>query len=228
VVCLYATAILASAVAHGRSPYGFEDPVIQWLGPPSAIRGWAHLAELLAAPTIIAVFVVSLGVGLVRRALVRVVFYSVLAALALLISEHGIKPLVQRTYYGELTFPSGNVTAVSATALAMWLALRPLLDRQSRHVTLVLGVEWVLLMSQSRRHRVRVAVRWRRHCRCCRLRTRWDSRTLRGCGARSSRRAGRQVAVRCRSEFIPNEVPCYPSRVALIRTVSKCITNEPP
>ena len=147
VVCLYATAILASAVAHGRSPYGFEDPVIQWLGPPSAIRGWAHLAELLAAPTIIAVFVVSLGVGLVRRALVRVVFYAVLAALALLISEHGIKPLVQRTYYGELTFPSGNVTAVSATALAMWLALRPLLDRQSRHVTLVLGVEWVLLMS---------------------------------------------------------------------------------
>ena len=147
VVCLYATAILASAVAHGRSPYGFEDPAIDWLGPPSAIRGWADLAELLAAPTIIAVFVVSFGVGLVRRALVRVVFYAVLAALALLISEHGIKPLVQRTYYGELTFPSGNVTAVSATALAMWLALRPLLDRQSRHVTLVLGVEWVLLMS---------------------------------------------------------------------------------
>jgi hypothetical protein len=29
----------------------------------------------------------------------------------------------------------------------MWLALRPLLDRQSRHVTLVLGVEWVLLIS---------------------------------------------------------------------------------
>jgi membrane-associated phospholipid phosphatase len=147
VVCLYATAILASAVAHGHSPYGFEDPAIDWLGPPSATRGWADLAELLATPTIIAVFVVSFGVGLVRRALVRVLFYAVLAALALLISEHGIKPLVQRTYYGELTFPSGTVTAVSATALAMWLALRPLLDRQSRHVTLVLGVEWVLLIS---------------------------------------------------------------------------------
>jgi membrane-associated phospholipid phosphatase len=147
VVCLYATAILASAVAHGHSPYGFEDPAIDWLGPPSATRGWADLAELLATPTIIAVFAVSFGVGLVRRALVRVVFYAVLAALALLISEHGVKPLVQRTYYGELTFPSGTVTAVSATALAMWLALHPLLDRQSRHVTLVLGVEWVLLIS---------------------------------------------------------------------------------
>jgi membrane-associated phospholipid phosphatase len=146
-VCLYATAILASAVAHGRSPYGFEDPAIKWLGPPFAIRGWAHLAELLAAPTIIAVLVVSFGVGLARRAFVRVVFYAALAAWALLISEDGVKPLVQRTYDSELTFPSGNVTAVSATALAMWLALGPLLGRRSRHVTLVLGGEWVLLMS---------------------------------------------------------------------------------
>jgi membrane-associated phospholipid phosphatase len=146
-VCLYATATLALAVAHGRLPYGFEEPAIKWLGPPFAIRGWADLAELLAAPTIIAVLVVSFGVGLARRAFVRVVFYAALAALALLISEHGIKPLVQRTYYGELTFPSGNVTAVSATALAMWLALGPLLGRLPRHVALVLGGEWVLLMS---------------------------------------------------------------------------------
>ena len=145
--CLYATAILASTVAYGRSPYGFEDPVIKWLAPPSAIRGWDDLAELLAAPTIIAVLVVSFGVGLARRALVRVVYYAALAAWALLISEHAIKPLVQRTYYGELTFPSGNVTAVSATALGMWLALGPLLGRLPRHVALVLGGEWVLLMS---------------------------------------------------------------------------------
>jgi membrane-associated phospholipid phosphatase len=146
-VCLYATVILAAAVAHGRSPYGFEDPVINWLGPPSAIRGWAELAERLATPTIIAVFVVCFGVGLARRAFVRVVFYAALAAWALLISEHVIKPLVQRTYYGELTFPSGNVTAVSATALAMWLALGPVLGRLPRYVALVLGGEWVLLMS---------------------------------------------------------------------------------
>ena len=146
-VCLYATAILASAVAHGRLPYGFEDPVVRWLGPPSAIRGWADLAELLAAPTIVAVLVVSFGVGLLKRAFVRVAFYGALAAWALLISEHVIKPLVQRTYYGELTFPSGNVTAVSATALAMWLALGPLLGRLPRYVALVLGGEWILLMS---------------------------------------------------------------------------------
>jgi hypothetical protein len=145
--CLYATAILASVVAYGRSPYGFEDPAIRWLGHRSAIRDWAHLAELLAAPIIIAVLAVSFGVGLARRAFVRVAFYAALAAWTLLVSEDGIKPLVQRTYDLELTFPSGNVTAVSATALAMWLALGPVLGRQLRHVTLVLGVEWVLLMS---------------------------------------------------------------------------------
>ena len=147
VVCLYATAILASAVAHGRSPYGFEDPAIRWLGPPSATRGWADFAELLAAPTIIAVLVVSVVVALARRAIVRVAFYAALAAWALLMSDQVLKPLVQRTYYGELTFPSGNVTAVSATALAMWLALGPLLGWLPRYVTLLLGGEWILLMS---------------------------------------------------------------------------------
>jgi hypothetical protein len=42
------------------------------------------------------------------------------------------KPIIQRSYYGELTFPSGSVTAVSATALAMWLALYPLLRKRAR------------------------------------------------------------------------------------------------
>ena len=95
----------------------------------------------------------------------------------MLISEDGIKPLVQRTYYGELTFPSGNVTAVSATALAMWLALGPLVGKRERHVLLVLGGGWVLLMSlavvghalahATRRHRIRVAVRRTPRSGCC-------------------------------------------------------------
>jgi hypothetical protein len=42
-----------------------------------------------------------------------------------LVSEHVAKPLVHETYNGTLTFPSGNVTAVCATAVAMWLAHYP-------------------------------------------------------------------------------------------------------
>ena len=62
-------------------------------------------------------------------------------------SEHVAKPLVQRTYYGELTFPSGSVTAVSATALALCFALGPRLGRRARNVALAIGVAWILLIS---------------------------------------------------------------------------------
>jgi membrane-associated phospholipid phosphatase len=134
-------------VAHGRSPYAFENPAIAWLGPPSAVGSWVDLAELLAAPAIGAVLVASSALGLLRRGFLRVAVYAVLATVALLLNELVAKPLVQRTYNKELTFPSGHVTAVSATALAMWLALYPLLGKRARNVTLVLGVTWALLMS---------------------------------------------------------------------------------
>ena len=134
-------------MAHGRSPYAFENPAIAWLGPPSAIGSWVDLAELLAAPAIGAALVVSFALGYVRRAFLRVAVYEVLATAALLLNELVAKPLVQRTYNDELTFPSGHVTAVSATALAMWLALYPLLGKRARRVTLMLGVVWSLLMS---------------------------------------------------------------------------------
>jgi membrane-associated phospholipid phosphatase len=145
--CVFAITVLALAVAHGREPYGFEDPALNWLGPRSARNAWAHLAELLATPTIAVVLVLSLVTGLVRGALLRVVLYAALAAATLLINDHVIKPLVDRTYYGELSFPSGNVTAVSATALAMWLALGPRLRTWARWGVLVCGVVWTLLMS---------------------------------------------------------------------------------
>ena len=67
------------------------------------------------------------------------------SATAFLASEHVAKPLVQRSYYGELTFPSGSVTAVGAVALAMWLALYPLLGKGGRTVALVIGFVWTLL-----------------------------------------------------------------------------------
>jgi hypothetical protein len=107
----------------------------------------AHKSQLLAAPAIGAALVVFLALGIARRACFRIAGYAALAATALLPSEHVAKPLVQRTFYGEPTFPSGNVTAVSATALAMWLALYPLLGRRVRDVALVLGAAWTLLMS---------------------------------------------------------------------------------
>jgi membrane-associated phospholipid phosphatase len=146
-LCLLATALLALVVAHTRGPFAFEEPALKWLGPASARGTWAHVADLLAAPALSVALALSLILGFFRRAFLRVAFYAALAAAALLISDEVAKPLVQRTLHGELTFPSGNVTAVSATALAMWLALYPLLRAPARNITLVVGVTWTLLMS---------------------------------------------------------------------------------
>ena len=47
----------------------------------------------------------------------------------------------------ELSFPSGNVTAVCATALAMWIALYPVLGKWARIITFVFAATWTFLMS---------------------------------------------------------------------------------
>jgi membrane-associated phospholipid phosphatase len=146
-VCLFSTALLALVVAHTRGPFGFEEPALKWLGPPSVRGPWLDVAHLLAAPAIAVAVVFSFTFGIVRRAFLRVTAYAALGAAALLISEQVAKPLVQRTLDTELTFPSGHVAAISATALAMWLALYPLLGTRGRNITLVLGIAWTLLMS---------------------------------------------------------------------------------
>ncbi len=143
---LLATGILGLAVAHDNAPYWFEGAAIRTLHPGSA-AAWANLAELLAVPVIGAVFVVALAYGTLKRAVGRVAVYAGFAAAAFVISEHVVKPLVHQTYFGELSFPSGNVTAVCATALAMWMALHPLLGRWARGITFALGAAWVMLMS---------------------------------------------------------------------------------
>jgi hypothetical protein len=146
-MCLLATAALALAVAHRSVPYGFEDPALNWLGPPSTLRAWGRLTELLTAPAVLAALVAALVAGLLKRATWRVMLYAALAVLAFLISEHVAKPLVQRTYEEELTFPSGSVTAVSATVFAIWFALGPRLGRRARTVALAIGVAWILVIS---------------------------------------------------------------------------------
>jgi membrane-associated phospholipid phosphatase len=146
-LCLLGTALLGVVVAHTHGPFAFEKPALKWLGHPSARATWRDLAQLLAAPAIGIALAASFTVGFFRRALLRVVVYAALGALTLLISEQIAKPLVQRTLDTEFTFPAGHVTAVSATALALWLALYPLLGTRARTVTLVLGVAWTLLIS---------------------------------------------------------------------------------
>lgn len=146
-VSLLSFTLLASVLAHGHGMYRFETPLLRSLGSPSSVHGWGSLADLIAAPAIIAVLVVALAFGALQRSLVRVAVYAGFAAVTFLVSEHVAKPLVHETFAHQLTFPSGNVTAVCATSMAMWLALYPVLGKSARGVTLFLGAAWVLLMS---------------------------------------------------------------------------------
>lgn len=148
-VSLLSFALLASLLAHGHGSYSFEHPLLRSLGSPSSVSPWADFADLIAAPAIIAVLLATIAYGAFRRSLVRVVVYAAFAGTTLLFSEHVAKPLVHETYAGHLTFPSGNVTAVCATAVAMWCALHPLIGKWNRGVWAVLGAAWVLLMSMA-------------------------------------------------------------------------------
>lgn len=153
-VSLGAFAILAIAVSRGHQPFHFEWRAVHFerhafdaFGPSASLDGSSELPNWLATPAIIAVAVASALYGAVRRVLPRVAVYAGLALAAFVISEKLMKPLVGERYFGELSFPSGNVTAVCATAFAMWVALYPVLGRWGRLGTFLLGSAWTVLMS---------------------------------------------------------------------------------
>jgi membrane-associated phospholipid phosphatase len=147
VACLCTFVLLSLVVADGRGP--FEDPVFSWLGAPAAAASWAVLSERLTTPLIGVVLVLSVALGVARQALLRVAIYAAFAVLVFLVSEHVAKPLIHRSYYGELTFPSGSVTAVSATAFGAWLAVSPSLGKRVRVATFVIAVAWILLVATA-------------------------------------------------------------------------------
>ncbi len=139
--------MLAGAVAHTQGPDGFEVPVFSWLGAPSNDAAWAKVAELLATPVIAVVLVACAALCLVGRVFLRFAIFLAFGAGTLLANEYVFKPLVQRSYVGEPSFPSGNVTAVAATVLVVWLALFPILGRRARGALLLVGAAWVMVMA---------------------------------------------------------------------------------
>ena len=144
-VSLLATALLSLAVSRGHDGYHLESGALHLIGRSSSVESWAELADFLAVPVIAVVLIVSLLYGAERRVLPRVVVMAGFAA-AELINERIVKPVVQERIHGTLSFPSGHVTAVCATAVAMWIALYPVLGR-ARSITFLLGAAWTLLMS---------------------------------------------------------------------------------
>jgi hypothetical protein len=144
---LLASLLLGFAVSRGFGALRLEWHVVRLLGHHPSAR-WGEFAEFLAIPVIVAVLLASLVIGVRRHVLRRVVVGAVSAGLAFVVSEHIEKPLVGQRFGGQLlSFPSGHVTGVCATALAMWIALYPVLGRSPRIITFLVGAGWVLLTS---------------------------------------------------------------------------------
>ena len=146
-VSLLATALLGLAVARGHSADGLEQHAVRVLEHAPAVDRWGKFADFLATPVIGAVVLACLVFGALRGVLLRVVAGAAFATLAFEVGEHVMKPLVQERFRGALSFPSGHVTAVCATALAMWIALYPVLGPSARVITFAIGAAWTLLMS---------------------------------------------------------------------------------
>jgi hypothetical protein len=149
VVSLLATALLGLAVSRGYSAFELDRHAVHLLGRPPDVARWQGVANLFAAPIIAAVLIASLVVGALHRVLLRVVVFAGFAASAFVISEQIVKPVVGERFFGALSFPSGNVTAVCATAVAMWIALYPVLGKWSRRITFAFGAAWTCLMSAA-------------------------------------------------------------------------------
>ena len=144
---LLATALLGLAVSRGFNAFRLEWRALHLLGHHRNIDHWANLADLLAVPVIAAVFIASAVYGALRGVVARVAVMAGFAVVAFVLNEQIMKPVVQQRFQGGLSFPSGNVTAVCATALAMWIALYPVLGRAARVVTFLFGGGWTFLMS---------------------------------------------------------------------------------
>ena len=146
-VSLLAMALLSLAVSRGHSADGLEQHAVRVFDRAPEVDHWGRFADFLATPVIGTVVLVCLVFGALRGVLLRVVAGAAFATIAFEVGEHVIKPLVQERFRGALSFPSGHVTAVCATALAMWIALFPVLGHSARVITFAAGAAWTLLMS---------------------------------------------------------------------------------
>jgi hypothetical protein len=146
-VSLLATGVLGLAVSRGHNGFRLEHHTLDLLGRTQVIDRWGQLADFLATPVIASVVIVSLVFGALRRILGRVALFAGFAGVAFLINEHVAKPLVDGRFLGAPSYPSGHVTAVCATALAMWIALYPVLGQAARIATFVLGAAWTGLIA---------------------------------------------------------------------------------
>lgn len=125
VCCAIFVAVLGVLFAHDtRADWldrAIDNPVITWFGghPGLAPRFAAPGSQLPAVALTAAVVVACLLTSRFNGALLGAAAVPV----AVEVNEHLLKPLVHRTYLGNLSYPSGHTTAMFALAAAVTVLL---------------------------------------------------------------------------------------------------------
>ena len=125
--CATLVAVLGVLFAHQSSADGFDHAidsrVIAWLGGHRGLLLWlAAPGSLIPAVVLSAVIV---GACLLAGRLNGAVLAAAAVPVAVGLDEVLLKPVVDRTYWGNVVYPSGHTTAVFALAATVTVLLLP-------------------------------------------------------------------------------------------------------
>ena len=146
--CTIVVGLLGALFAHQAKAdwldHAVDSPIISWLGGHPGLGLWlAAPGSLIPAAVVSAAMVVAcLLAGRLNGAVLAAA--AVPAAVGL--DEGLLKPLVHRTYLGELSYPSGHATAMFALAatITVLLLLPPRPPRAGALRVLIAAAAWAL------------------------------------------------------------------------------------
>jgi membrane-associated phospholipid phosphatase len=124
IACVIVTAVLGIALAGHTQP-GRAD---RWIDGHLEARvsgdGLAAHSAYLGNPNWVAVICAAAVLACVLGRRFRAALLVIIAVpAAVVLTDHILKPLIDRTFYGNLTYPSGHTTAVTTMAVAAAVVL---------------------------------------------------------------------------------------------------------
>jgi membrane-associated phospholipid phosphatase len=123
--CAVLVAVLGVLFAHQSTPDGFDRavdaPFVTWFAARHGLALWLAYPGTMV-PAIVLSFVIAVACLVTRR--FRGAVLAVAAVpVAVELCEVLIKPLVHRTYIGQVVYPSGHTAAISALAATVTVLL---------------------------------------------------------------------------------------------------------
>ena len=141
-----ALAVLSALVWHSRGPVAWERPIISLLRHSQFPM--ARPLVLLWQPLPFALATLGLAWAALETRRVRLALTGTLGcALATTVTEHVLKPLVDRHHlnFGSAVFPSGHVTAAAAWAMFALLVIDPPARLRGAFIVLPVMVSWATI-----------------------------------------------------------------------------------